>query len=88
MTRVEKLIKSLETKKANLEKKRDTLKADYDEEMADIKEKMEVINLQLSGLKKQYGTINKFRLGQSRILYWARMVGCENHLCAHNDGDY
>ena len=52
LTRVEKLIKSLETKKTNLEKKRDHLKEVYEEEVAEVKENLEVINLQLGGLKK------------------------------------
>lgn len=52
LTRIERLIKSLNTKKTNLERKRKNLKEEFDLEMAEITEQIEVIKLQLQGLEK------------------------------------
>lgn len=52
MSLKERLEKSLQIKRENLLKKRDRIQAEFDAEMHDVKEKLEVIDMQLSGLKK------------------------------------
>ena len=52
LTLKEKLEKSLNLKRDNLLKKKDRIENEYQDEIADVKEKIEVIDLQLSGLKK------------------------------------
>ena len=52
LTLKEKLQRSLMIKKNNLEKKRQHLAEVYKVDMDDVNEKLEVVELQLSGLKK------------------------------------
>jgi len=52
LTRVEKLVRSLEIKRNNLANKWKALEDEHQKEAGEIIEKMEVINLQLTRLKK------------------------------------